>query len=307
MSLSTETREKIESLLQDNRVVLFMKGTPQQPQCGFSAKTAGLLSTIVPDYAAVNVLADQDIREGIKVFGNWPTIPQLYIEKELVGGCDIVTQMYNSGELHDMLGAEKPDRTPPQITITDTAAENIREASRGHDGLALHFSIDGNWQSQFNLAPEEGHEIAAESNGIRVLMDLGTAQRAQGAVIDWVDSLQGQGLSIELPEAPPAVKPLSVQELKALLDQDQVLLVDVRNAEERGKAEIDAAEPLTRELMARIDALDKTTPIAFICHHGNASQGAAEHYRREGFTDVYNVIGGINAWSLEIDPSVPQY
>ena len=103
MSLSPEVRERIESVVNSNRVVLFMKGTPAQPQCGFSAKPIGILNGIVDDYETVNVLADQDIREGIKVYSDWPTIPQLYVDNEFLGGCDVIQQMYNSGQLHETL------------------------------------------------------------------------------------------------------------------------------------------------------------------------------------------------------------
>ena len=108
MNLSDATREKIEAYLDQNRVVLFMKGNPSQPMCGFSAKTAGILDGLLEAYTSVDVLADQDIREGIKAYGQWPTIPQLYIDKELIGGCDIVTAMYNNGELHEALGLCMP-------------------------------------------------------------------------------------------------------------------------------------------------------------------------------------------------------
>ena len=135
MSLNDSTREKIENLIQKNRVVLFMKGTPKAPMCGFSSKTVGMLDSILDNYESVDVLEDQEIREGIKVFGNWPTIPQLYIDGELVGGCDIVTAMFNNSELHGMLGVEAPDRTPPEVTITDAAAEKILEAMAGHEGI----------------------------------------------------------------------------------------------------------------------------------------------------------------------------
>ena len=103
MTLSDSTREKIEGLVGGNRVVLFMKGTPKAPMCGFSSKTVGLLDSILGDYTSVDVLEDQDIREGIKVYGNWPTIPQLYVKGEFIGGCDIVREMYEQGELQDML------------------------------------------------------------------------------------------------------------------------------------------------------------------------------------------------------------
>ena len=171
MSLSDATREKIENYLGQDRVVLFMKGSPRQPMCGFSAKTAGLLDSLLPEYTSVDVLQDPEIREGIKVYANWPTIPQLYIDGELVGGCDIVTAMFNSGELHEHLGMDKPDLTPPEVTITDAAAEQIREAMQGHEGVGLHFMVDAKWQSQFNLGPVQGHEISTEVNGITLLFD----------------------------------------------------------------------------------------------------------------------------------------
>jgi monothiol glutaredoxin len=104
MSDSATTRSRIESLLAANRVVLFMKGTPAAPSCGFSAATVERLDDLLDDYASVDVLADADIRQGIKEYGDWPTIPQLYVGGELIGGADIVQQMYASGELHRVLG-----------------------------------------------------------------------------------------------------------------------------------------------------------------------------------------------------------
>jgi len=307
MTLEDSTREKIENLIQQNRVVLFMKGTPKAPMCGFSSKTVGLLDSILDDYKSVDVLEDQEIRDGIKIFGNWPTIPQLYIDGELVGGCDIVTAMFNSCELHEILGVEAPDRTPPEVTITDAAAEKILEAMAGHEGIGLHFAIDAGWQSQFNVAPAEGHEIKIETNGITMFFDLASAQRANGAVIDWVETLQGSGLTIHLPQAPAPVKQMSVTELKERLEDNSVILIDVRGSEERALASLEAAKTIDAETMKVIEAMPKDTALAFICHTGNRSQVAGEHFRKQGFTDVSNVVGGIDAWSKEIDPSVPQY
>ncbi len=307
MSLNDNTRAQIENIISKDRVVLFMKGTPQAPLCGFSSKTVGLLDSILSDYATVDVLQDQEIREGIKEFGNWPTIPQLYIDGELVGGCDIVSAMFNTCELHEMLGIEAPDRTPPEVTITDAAAEKIREAMTGHPNVGLHFAIDANWQSKFNVAPAEGHEVKVEANGITFLFDLASAQRAQGAVIDWEESMQNEGLTIKLPQAPQPVKQMTVEELKQALDDDSVILVDVRGKEERDKASITAAKPMEGGLMQEIEAMPKDTALAFICHSGGRSQVAAEHFRKQGFSNVSNVAGGIDAWSKQIDPSVPQY
>lgn len=307
MDLNDDVKGKIENYVNSNRVVLFMKGTRQQPMCGFSAKTVAALDSVIPDYVTVNVLEDPEVREGIKVYGNWPTIPQLYIQGELVGGCDIVLNMLNSGELHQTLGMDAPDRSAPEVTITPAAAEKILEAMSGHEGIALHFNVDANWNAQFNLAPPQGQEITSESSGIKVLMDLATAQRARGAVIDWVSTVQGEGLAIELPLAPAPVRQMTVQELAEKLKAGEVTLVDVRGAHDRSRAFIEGSLFLDRETMEELERLPKDTELAFLCHHGNSSMGAAEHFRKQGFTRVNNVAGGINAWSLEIDPSVPTY
>ena len=99
--------EQVKSLIQDhidnNEVCLFMKGTPDAPQCGFSMAVANILKILEVNYKGINVLEDQKIREGIKVFSDWPTIPQLYVKKEFVGGCDIVKEMYENGELKKIL------------------------------------------------------------------------------------------------------------------------------------------------------------------------------------------------------------
>ena len=98
-----DARERIEKLISDNPVVLFMKGTPQFPQCGFSGRVVQILDYLGAPVVGVNVLEDADIRQGIKDYANWPTIPQLYIKGEFVGGADIATEMFQSGELQTML------------------------------------------------------------------------------------------------------------------------------------------------------------------------------------------------------------
>tara|TARA_B100001113_G_scaffold268777_1_gene223512 strand:+ start:238 stop:573 length:336 start_codon:yes stop_codon:yes gene_type:complete len=99
--------EKIKSLIQNhidsNEVCLFMKGTPDAPQCGFSMAVSNMLKILEVNFKSVNVLEDQSMREGIKIFSDWPTIPQLYIKKEFVGGCDIIKEMYENGELKKVL------------------------------------------------------------------------------------------------------------------------------------------------------------------------------------------------------------
>ena len=97
--MDDQIKNLIQNHIDNNDVCLFMKGTPDAPQCGFSMAVANLLKILEVDYKGVNVLEDQSLREGIKTFSDWPTIPQLYVKKEFVGGCDIVKEMYESGEL----------------------------------------------------------------------------------------------------------------------------------------------------------------------------------------------------------------
>jgi monothiol glutaredoxin len=104
MNMDTQVKTQIEEILNSNSVVLFMKGDKSFPQCGFSARAVAILKELGSEFQTVNVLEDEDIRQGIKEYGNWPTIPQLYVNKELVGGSDIMMEMYQSGELKTLLG-----------------------------------------------------------------------------------------------------------------------------------------------------------------------------------------------------------
>lgn len=101
--MSPETKDRIDKLLNDHKIVLFMKGTASFPQCGFSARAVAILREIGATFESVNVLEDEEIRQGIKEYGNWPTIPQLYVNKQLVGGSDIMMEMFQSGELASAL------------------------------------------------------------------------------------------------------------------------------------------------------------------------------------------------------------
>ena len=101
--MDEETKNFIQDNIDNNEVVLFMKGTPDAPQCGFSMAVSNILKVSKVDFTGVNVLADENLREGIKVFSDWPTIPQLYVKGEFIGGCDIVKEMYENGELKEVL------------------------------------------------------------------------------------------------------------------------------------------------------------------------------------------------------------
>ena len=116
--------DQIKETVTKNDVVLFMKGTKMMPQCGFSSRVAGVLNYMGVNFADVNVLADAEIRQGIKDYSDWPTIPQLYVKGEFVGGCDIVTEMTLSGELDTLFETKG-------VTFDKDAANKIREANNG--------------------------------------------------------------------------------------------------------------------------------------------------------------------------------
>ena len=118
----TDAIDQIRDTVTKNDVVLYMKGTKSMPQCGFSSRVAGVLNYMGVEFVDVNVLADADIRQGIKDFSDWPTIPQLYVKGEFVGGCDIVTEMTLSGELDQLFDAKG-------VTYNKEAADKIREAN----------------------------------------------------------------------------------------------------------------------------------------------------------------------------------
>jgi len=304
-----DVKTRIEGLLKEAPVVLFMKGNRRFPQCGFSATVVQLLDGILPDYKTVNVLDDPDIRQGVKDFSNWPTVPQLYVGGEFVGGCDIVKDMYASGDLHQTLGVSKEDIKPPTIQITESAAEELKAAlAQADEGDAITISIDAHFEHALNLGVPAAMDVPVTAAGITVFFDPASAKRAEGMSIDFVEEANQAGFKIENPQAPPKVNAISAEALsKKLKDGAIKEFYDVRPQEERDIASISAAKPMSETTMQHIMGLPKDTPLAFHCHHGQRSLSACEHFRQEGFTEVYNLVGGIAAWSKDVDPDVPGY
>jgi monothiol glutaredoxin len=308
MTLDPQTRQAIDSLLNENPVVLFMKGNRGQPQCGFSAKAVSALDMLVPDYLTVDVLQHPQIRDGIKAYGKWPTIPQLYVQGELIGGSDIIQEMFASGELAETLGVDVPAVDAPRITLAASARETMQRALAGHPNMAIHLRIDAGWGHQLSLAPPAPGAVSIDLDGISLQLDPWSATRADGLVIELREELTGTSFAFDNPNAPPPVRPLTVQDLSERLNTEPpVYLFDVRNDEERRIASIAAARPWNPEAGELIASLPKDTPLVFLCHGGTRSRAVAERYRRLGYTQLYNLEGGIDAWSREIDPSVPRY
>jgi len=306
--ISDALRTRISSLVAQNPVVLFMKGTRRAPQCGFSAQVVQILDELLPEYEAVDVLSSAELRDGIKEFSQWPTIPQLFINGEFVGGCDIVRALQQSGELAQLLS--KPGTPPPlpTIHITDGALKAFRAALVDSDaqGEALHLKIDGSFQNDLYFAAREPGTLELNVQGLTLFIDPASARRADGMSIDFVDGANA-GFKIENPNQPPSVKQLSPAEAKELLEQGKITLFDVRPEHERALASLPQARALDEAGQEYLFSLDRNAPVAFLCHHGMRSQNAAQQLLGEGFRNVYNVRGGIHAWSETVDRSVPQY
>jgi monothiol glutaredoxin len=307
MALSDRQRADLDKLVHEHPTVLFMKGNRRFPQCGFSATVVGILDRVTSTYETVNILEDPSVREGMKEFSSWPTFPQLYVKGEFVGGCDIVKAMYESGELQKLFGVAEEPVKAPVVTISPAAAEAFKDAIAGAGGDVIRLEVDSRYHCDLQVAPRERTDIEVASNGVALYVERGSASRTDGITIDFVEGPSGRAFKIVNPNEPARVKPIGPKELKALLDAGQVELFDVRPDAERARASIAKARKLDGEGQKFLSGLKKDTPIALHCHHGMRSRAAAEELLREGFTTVYNLEGGIEAWSTEVDPSIPHY
>jgi monothiol glutaredoxin len=307
MPLTDQQRAEFDKLVHSNRVVLFMKGNRNFPQCGFSATVVGILDQLTSGYKTVNIFEDPAIRDGMKEFSSWPTFPQLYVNGEFVGGCDIVKAMHAAGELKPLLGGEDKPVKVPAVTITPAAVKAFKDAAADAGADVLRLEIDSQFNGDLHFGPKAAGDVEVQSNGLTLHVAAASAGRADGITIDFVESPSGGGFKIDNPNEPPRVKPITPAALRAMLDAGKVELFDVRPDDERAKASIVQAKKFDAAGQAYVSGLEKGAPIALHCHHGTRSRNAAEQLLRAGFTNVYNLEGGIAAWSRDVDPSVPQY
>lgn len=301
-----ELHQHITDTVSKHRVVLFMKGSPAAPQCGFSATVAGILDGLVGDYHSVDVLRDADLREGIKEFSSWPTIPQLYVDGEFVGGADIVASLYESGELEEKLGqlAQAPS---PSVTLTDAARAEFLSALEDPKEC-VRLDVSKTFEHDLAVGVPDPRDIVLESNGVRISLPRAAARRADGIRIDLVTTPEGPAFKIDNPNEPPRVKRMTATELSARLTRgDALVLIDVRTDQERKIASIEGARALDATLMRELEEGPKERTLVVQCHHGVRSLRAAEELVAAGFRDVYNLVGGIEAWSRDVDPEVPRY
>ncbi|MBJ95767.1 MAG: monothiol glutaredoxin, Grx4 family [Rickettsiales bacterium] len=308
MAIDADLQQELDRLTSDNPVVLFMKGNRRFPQCGFSARVVGILDDVLDDYVTVDVISRPDVRAGIKEYSDWPTLPQLYINGEFVGGCDIITEMAGNGELHQTLGIEVPEVSEPTVTVTPAAAEAFREAAPELGEQVIRLKVSRSFQYQMDIGPRSSGDFLVESNGVSLAVDRFSAPRLDGLVIDYQTEGPRSGFKMNNPNEPVQVEQISPAQLKSWLDAGREAFVfDVRTEEERATAKIEASVHLDADGEAKLRGLPKDSVIVFQCHHGARSQAAAEQAIAAGYTKVYNLSGGIDAWSQQVDPTVPRY
>ncbi|MBX2814301.1 MAG: Grx4 family monothiol glutaredoxin [Myxococcales bacterium] len=305
--LEETTRKKISDHVASGDIVLFMKGRRRMPQCGFSAQLVGILDQLVENYSTVNVLMDPEVREGIKVYSSWPTIPQLYVKGKFIGGCDIVSEMFEAGELQELLGVKMESVSAPSFEVSDAAKRALTGALTSESGEAVRLTIDARFRATMGIDGAGPMDLSFEANGVSFVVDRGTAKRSHGLKIDFVEGESG-GFRLENPNEPPKVVQMAPATLVAWQKEGKSFqLVDVRTEDEVAKAKIAGAQLLDATYREALLNMPKDTPLVFHCHHGGRSQAAAEFFLGQGFTKVHNLAGGIDAWSVEIDSTVPRY
>jgi Grx4 family monothiol glutaredoxin len=216
MALSNQLREELMDLVTKHKVVLFMKGNRRAPQCGFSASVVKILDGVLDDYATLDVLARPEVREGIKELSDWPTVPQLYIGGEFVGGADIVTEMAKSGELHGLLGvspdatpqaAPKDDRASPvvskgkvvKVSLSAAAVAAVTAAKADDDGPCLRLDVGPTYEHALFFDDKKADDIEVPGPGVTIILDPPSASRADGICVDYLKEDGREGFKIDNP------------------------------------------------------------------------------------------------------------
>lgn len=305
----SEVQKRIDELVKADKVVLFMKGTRGAPQCGFSARVVEALDEYLPEYSTVNVLADPGVRDGVKEYSSWPTIPQLYVDGTFIGGCDIVTEMSQNGELAELLGVARMEIPAPSVKLTAGALAALMKFHEGDGVPTVRVEITPSWQYGMDFDAARPSDVVVAGEGYELVLSRASARKADGMTIDFVEGPAGAGFKIDNPNEPPKVKLVDPRELKQWMDEGKTLtLYDVRTDQERATASIEGAVSLTDEARVALEtATDKSGVLVFMCHHGMRSQRAAQHAIDMGYREVFNLAGGIDAWSQSVDPDVPRY
>ena len=231
------------------------------------------------------------------------------MNKEFIGGCDLVEQLFISGELHEQLGGEKNGRsTVPKIHVSEEAAVVIKQGLDRSENEVLHLTIDESFNHDFKIGPKDPSRTCVLAGGVEIHLDRDSLNRASNLKIGMIDSDKGYGFEIFNPNVASGFKDISVQELKELEDSgEEFFLFDVRTMEERKIACLQNSIFLDESAVETIKNIDQDTRLIFYCHSGVRSQEAAKYFFDKGYTQSFNLVGGIDAWSVYVDPTIPRY
>ena len=290
--MTEELRAKLQAMVDSHDVVLFMKGTRQQPQCGFSNRVVSILEELEIDYQTYNVFSDPDIRSGMKDFSMWPTFPQLYIKQEFVGGCDLVTEMMQSGELPGMLGVTLEDVEPPTVHCSPNILNLFKESLATHGG-GIHIDVSKNFQYDIFIGPKSNGQVESLVDGVPFYFSRGSAKRANGISLDFKDGDNG-GVLIDNPNE-PKFEDIAVSDVEAwVADNPTAKVYQIGVTAEQV---LPFATLLDASAHQEIGHLPKDHPIAFMCVMGVRSQHAAKDLAFQGYSNVFNIVGGLTAWN----------
>lgn len=198
--------------------------------------------------------------------------------------------------------------TPPEVTITEVALRAFRDAESGAgEGEVLRLTIDAKFHNDLYFGPIEPNDVVIVVSGLRLAMDARTARRANGLTIDYVDSVSGPGFKLDNPNASSPIQGIRPADVVRMLEKrERFQFIDARHESEQTKAGVEAARPLDQAYQVELDALPKDSKLVFMGHHSTGGQVTARLFHDRGFSNVWYVVGGIDAWST-MDPSVPRY
>ena len=294
--MNNDIQSKILKIIQDNKIILFMKGTKEKPQCGFSANAIKILDELIDDYHTINVLENPKIRKGIKEFSDWPTIPQLYIQEKFIGGCDIVQEMMNSGELLQILKIDIKVNNKIKIEINKEAQEKIKQfLNKFKRKNILRISVNAQYEHFLNIDDKKINDTCIDYNEFQVIMNKLSSSRANGLKITFHKKNNIEGFKIYNPNAPIKPKKITTLDLKNLLKSDKkYTLLDIRKKDEWNKSHLKEAILLCEKPKTFLKLLNKKDKIIIVCNFGNRSLIMAKKIIKLGFQNVYSLSGGIS-------------
>jgi len=299
-----EVEKKIQSLISEFPIVLFMKGNRENPQCGFSAEIVKILDHYVPFYETCDVLLDPDLREGIKEFSEWPTIPQLYVRKQFIGGCDIMKELHQAGALIKILGLKLTGLQVPKVSLSDSAYERCLYFLRvSYIYHAVRISVSARYAYSLQVDDLRLGDMELKYKKIQLIFSKPTASRIDGMRIEFVESEMKRGFKFINPSFPSRVKLIKVSDLKALvIKEKRFTIFDTRTQNEWDDSNIQNSKLLLGLSRNDMERISKNESIIFYCNKGKHSRAIAEKFRFNGFSNVYSLIGGIEEWNKEKKP-----